>query len=89
MKKLVLALLVFACGSEEEMAFPVDSEECQPYHETYSHSVTRCNEEVTNVFQLCNPRTLERETGCLDDLMLKQAEECFTENVCMTLADWE
>ena len=83
---LVLTLLL-ACGTETT-SYPVDSEECQPYHETYSHSVTRCGEEKS-VYIACNPREREQTQGCVDDLLLKSSEEegCYSENVCMDL--WE
>tara|TARA_A200000113_G_scaffold225264_2_gene245552 strand:- start:779 stop:1093 length:315 start_codon:yes stop_codon:yes gene_type:complete len=87
---LVLTLLL-ACGTETT-SYPVDSEECQPWHETYSHSVTHCGEEQS-VYIACNPRVRsgDQVPGCVDDLLLKcfeeSEEDCFSENVCMNL--WE
>ncbi len=91
---LVLTLLL-ACGTETT-SHTIDSNECQPYHETYSHSVTRCHdeesgEETQSVYIACNPRARpgDRYEGCVNDLLLKSydAVNCFSENVCMNL--WE
>ena len=87
---LVLMLLL-ACGTETT-SYSIDSEECQPWHENYSHSVTHC-EEGQSIFIACNPRVRNRDQvpGCVDDLLLKCFEEsdenCYSENVCMNLME--
>ena len=88
----IFLLMLVACG--ETTNYPVDSEFCQPYHETYSHSVTRCfdeeGNETQNVYIACNPRIRpgDRHEGCVNDLLLKSAgESCYSENICMNL--WE
>ncbi len=90
----IVLLMLVACGDVTHL--PADSAECQPYHETYSHSVTRCydeesGEETQNVYIACNPRARpgDRYEGCVNDLLLKSydAINCFSENICMNL--WE
>ena len=91
---LILTLLL-ACGTETT-SYPVDSVSCQPYHETYSHSVTRCydedGDETQSVYIACNPRARpgDRYEGCVDDLLLKSVEDdCYSENICMNLMEEE
>lgn len=80
----VVLLMLVACG--DTSSYPVDSEECQPYHEAYSHSVTYCGDEQS-VYFACNPRARrgDQVEGCVDDLLLKSSEDCYSENVCMNL----
>ena len=86
----IVLLMLVGCG--EVTSYPVDSQQCQPYHETYSHSVTYCGDEQS-VYIACNPRVRrgDQVDGCVDDLLLKSSEEegCYSENVCMDLAEWE
>lgn len=83
----IVLLMLVACG-EATTSYPANSVECQPYHETYSHSVTYCGDEQS-VFIACNPRVRlgDQVDGCIDDLLLKSFEEegCYSENVCMEL----
>ena len=87
---LVLTLLL-ACGTETT-SYSVDSEECQPWQETYSHSVIHCGEEQS-VYIACNPRVRSGDQilGCVDDLLLfeEDDENCYPENVCMNLMEEE
>ncbi len=90
----IVLLMLVACGTETT-SHPVDSVECQPYHETYSHSVTRCydeeGEETQSVYIACNPRARpdERYEDCVNDVLLKSHNDssCISENICMNL--WE
>jgi len=84
--------MLVACGDATH--YPVDSVECQPYHETYSHSVTRCYDEeggeTQNVYIACNPRARpgDRYEGCVNDVLLKShVDNCSSENICMN--SWE
>lgn len=88
MKYLLIAILLFACG--DETTEPAETEECQPYHSGYSHTVTYCGEDtednVQSVFILCNPRVLTARE-CVEDLALGELEDnCFSKNIC--LEDW-
>ena len=86
LRKYILLLLI-GCGSDT-VETPLNGE-CQPYSENYSHSVTYCGEHteenIQNVFRVCNPRVLhdDRAEGCVSDLMLKTLDpECDTVNIC-------
>ena len=90
--------LLLACGTETT-SYPIGSEECLPWHETYSHSVTRCldeeGEETQSIYIACNPRirSSDQVPGCIDDILLKRFEEednnCYSENVCMNSVEEE
>ena len=90
----ILLVFLIACGTETT-SYPISSERCQPYHETYSHSVIHCFDaqgaESQSVYFACNPRVRpgDRQEGCVSDLLLKSSDECYSENVCMNVADWE
>jgi hypothetical protein len=85
MKYLVTVLLAFGCGEE----FVEVQGDCQPYSDSYSHTVIYCGEptqdNVENVFTLCNPRIAEPQ-DCVEDLALMNlADDCFAANVCWSV----
>lgn len=85
MKYCILFLVLLGCG-EELVEVQGD---CQPYDDNYSHTVIYCGEptqdNVENVFTLCNPRSAEPQ-DCVGDLALMNlADGCFAANVCWSL----
>ncbi len=85
----IILLMLIACG--EVTSYPADSTNCQPYHETYSHSVIYCGEEQ-DVFITCNPRVRREEQveNCVNNSdLLKSSEECYSKNICMDIPAWE
>lgn len=84
----IVLLMLIGCG--EVTSYPADSDQCQPYHETYSHSVVYCGDEQS-VFIACNPRVHPEEQveDCVSDLLLKSSDECYSKNVCMNIPAWE
>ena len=81
MKYLLVASLLFGCG--HELGDETGGEEaCQPYHDTYSHTVTYCDDEATNMFIFCNPRELNTQ-GCVSDPVRELEDNCYSENICL------
>lgn len=85
MKYLVVVLLIFGCGKE----FVEVETNCQPYDDNYSHTVIYCGElkeeNVQNVFNLCNPRIPDR-MDCVEDIALMNlGDDCFAANVCWSV----
>jgi len=85
MKYIAIALAVIGCGEE----FVEVEKDCQPYNESYSHTVIYCGEaeqeNVQNVFTLCNPRD-RAPMDCVGDLALMNLDDdCFAANVCWSV----
>tara|TARA_S200000501_G_scaffold94051_1_gene87389 strand:+ start:3361 stop:3645 length:285 start_codon:yes stop_codon:yes gene_type:complete len=87
LKKIVLALAVFGCGEFPDKDF---GQECEVYHDMYSHTVLFCGgrdvENVEDVFQVCNyqHRADRQVEDCVANFDLMEFDDdCDVQHVCV------
>lgn len=87
MKKIVLALVMFGCG--DELPDKNFGQECQVYHDMYSHTVLFCGgrgvDNVEDVFQVCNyqHRADRQVENCVSNFDLMEFnDDCDVQHVC-------
>ena len=87
MKKIVLALVMFGCG--DELPDKNFGQECEVYHDMYSHTVLFCGgrdvENVEDVFQVCNyqHRADRQVEDCVANFDLMEFDDdCDVQHVC-------